>query len=115
MPGIAISKTEVRQEFPYVQETQELSPREYLRLFPEFEALDRVAQCESKWQNVPNYLYDGESGRFTAYGPFQIVKSTAIRYSDEDRKDPYANVRIAITLFHNEGFQPWSESSDCWQ
>ena len=87
-----------------------LTPREYLRelvSLQDFKILDCLARNESGWNNIPNYLYDGEDGRFTAWGPFQILKSTALRYSTEDRRDEFENVRIAIDIYKNEGTQPW--------
>lgn len=78
-----------------------------------YKLLSCIAEKESRWQNIPNYLYDGEDGRYTAYGPFQILKSTAARYSGEDRRDIYANVRIAVKIFYNEGLNPWLVKDQC--
>lgn len=74
----------------------------------------RIADCESQFKNVPNYLYDGEDGRYTAYGPFQVLKSTASDYSDKDRKIVDNNIEIAMLLFKDRGSQPWNESKSCW-
>jgi hypothetical protein len=73
-----------------------------------------IAKCESQFLNVPNYLYDGEDGRYTAYGPFQILKSTALNYSEKDRRDIDNNIEIAMLLFKDRGSQPWNESKSCW-
>ena len=73
-----------------------------------------VAKCESSFKNVPNHLYDGEDGRYTAYGPFQILKSTAKRYSLNDRRNPKYNIEMAILIYLNEGLTPWNESKSCW-
>jgi ADP-heptose:LPS heptosyltransferase len=91
------------------------TPKEYLkRIEPRFfDLLDCIAEKESKWQNIPNHLYDGENGKYTAFGPFQILKSTAARYSGEDRRDPYANIRIALKIFYNEGLTPWLVKEQC--
>ena len=91
--------------------------RSYLRSLTtpsEFGVLDAIARCESKYRNIPNYLYDGEGGRYTAFGPFQILKSTAARYSLKDRRDPGENVRIAVALYRARGSRPWNPSRQCW-
>ena len=99
----------------WIEERRELSPRDYLLyLEPDnFQLLNCIATKESKWRNVPNYLYDGENGIYTAFGPFQILKSTATKYSKNDRRDPYANVRIAVEIFRNEGVYPWLVWQQC--
>lgn len=74
----------------------------------------RIAKCESDYQNIPNYLYDGEDGRYTAFGPFQILRSTALRYSDKDRRIIENNVDIAVQIFKNEGTTPWKLTKFCW-
>ena len=93
------------------------TPQEYLASKVserEYKILNVIAQCESKWQNIPNHLYDGENGRYTAYGPFQILKSTARNYSKEDRREVYTNIDIAIEIYKTEGTTPWNESRYCW-
>lgn len=99
----------------WIRETRELSPQDYLRLLePDgFDLLNCIATKESKWRNVPNYLYDSEDGIYTAFGPFQILKSTAAKYSNDDRRDAYTNVRIAVKIFRNEGVLPWLVWPQC--
>ena len=117
----AISPQEqIKQEGTYseqfIEESRQIPPRDYLRSLvskEDFVILDAVSTCESNWGNKPNYLYDGENGIYTAYGPFQILKSTAERYSSEDRRDPYANVRIAVEIYKAEGLTPWKLSKYC--
>lgn len=94
------------------------TPQEYLKnkvSDAEYRILNRIAQCESEWKNIPNHLYDGEGGRYTAYGPFQILKSTARNYSKEDRREVYTNIDIAIKIYKAEGTTPWNESRYCWK
>lgn len=79
----------------------------------EYKVLDCIATKESKWRNVPNYLYDGEQGRFTAFGPFQVLKSTAAAYSTNDRREPYENIRIAVALYRARGSTPWLVWRQC--
>ncbi len=76
--------------------------------------LAKIAWCESRYENVPNHKYDGENGMYTAYGPFQILKSTALDYSTEDRKIVDNNIEIAMLIFKDRGSQPWNESKFCW-
>jgi hypothetical protein len=93
------------------------TPKEYLKSKVserEYKILHLIAQCESEWKNIPNHLYDGENGRYTAYGPFQILKSTARGYSKEDRREVYTNIDIAIAIYRKEGTTPWNESKYCW-
>jgi len=99
----------------WIRERRELSPQNYLLdLDPDnFTLLNCLAEKESKWKNIPNYLYDGEDGIYTAFGPFQILKSTAARYSKEDRRDVYSNIRIAVKIFKNEGVKPWLVAPLC--
>ena len=99
----------------WVHERREIGPKEYLRLLEpdNFDLLDCLAEKESKWRNVPNYLYDGEDGIYTAFGPFQILKSTAAKYSNEDRRDVYSNIRIAVKIFRSEGSGPWLVAPLC--
>ena len=99
----------------WIKERRELSPQDYLLdLDPDnFALLNCIAEKESKWRNVPNYLYDGEDGIYTAFGPFQILKSTAAKYSNDDRRDAYTNVRIAVKIFRNEGVLPWLVWKQC--
>lgn len=78
------------------------------------ELLVKIATCESKLQNIPNFMYDGEDGIYTAYGPFQILKSTAKGYSDLDRREIDNNIEIAMMIFAKEGSRPWNESKECW-
>ena len=102
-------------------ESQEVTLQEFLLqkvieanlTYNDYEILNCIAKNESNWRNVPNYLYDGEDGIYTAYGPYQILKSTAKRYSDKDRLNPYNNVEIAVLIYGNEGYTPWLVWRSC--
>lgn len=94
----------------------EVLPREYLKIRAEeeganYNVLNRIAMCESKWRMVGN----SES---TAYGYFQILEGTE-KFTPEykqgrRRHDPYANIDMAIFLYKADGTEPWKESEPCW-
>ena len=76
----------------------------------------KIADCESQFRNVPNFKYDGESGRYTAYGIFQITKSTAdLTGLNLDRRKIEDNIKMGIHLLKTDGVGHWKESRDCWE
>jgi len=91
-------------------------PREYLRLRAEeegydYELLNRIAVCESKWRMIKNR-------RSTAFGYFQIIDGTerlTPQYEAGLRKtNPYANIDMALYLYGRQGTLPWLASRRCW-
>lgn len=76
-----------------------------------------IAQAESRFRNVPNYLYDGESGRYTAFGIFQITKTTWKYLCGDDvhnRKVPIKNIECAMKIA-DDSLSHWDESKHAWQ
>lgn len=76
----------------------------------------RIASAESKFKNVPNYLYDGESGHYTAYGIFQITRTTykAFCGNPDERLDIDKNIDCAMVIASKSGIHHWNESKNNW-
>ncbi len=76
-----------------------------------------VARAESNFKNVPNYLYDGEDGYYTAYGIFQITRTTfkAFCGNPDLRKDIEENIKCGVKIIANGGIGHWNASSAVWE
>lgn len=110
--------TEAHAQEPEVTLTPvPLSDREYLRVLAsaDFDILDRIAQCESKWRMVWNYRHAENPEYYTAYGFFQITRGTAhATDASLDRTIPQENIRLAVKLYRKSGTVPWNASRSCW-
>lgn len=75
-----------------------------------------IADAESNFENVPNYLYDGEDGKYTAFGIFQITRTTFRHFcgDPDDRKDIDKNIECAMVIASESGLHHWSESKSMW-
>ena len=91
-------------------------PKEYLKIRAaeedfNYELLERIAYCESRWKMVKNK-------RSSAFGFFQIIDGTekiTPQYQAGLRKtDPLANIDMAIYLYERFGTSPWYPSRPCW-
>lgn len=83
------------------------------------ETMLRIADAESDFKGGPNYLYKGEESRYTAYGIFQITRSTWKTYCDDDnsleaRSDEDKNIECAMKIAKNSGYHHWNESKSNW-
>lgn len=80
----------------------------------EYEVLNCIATKESGWVQKWNYLYKTNPQKYTAYGFFQILESTA-RGTDPtlDRFDPYQNIELAVKLYRKSGATPWLVWPQC--
>lgn len=77
----------------------------------------RIARAESEFKNVPNYLYDGEDGYRTAYGPFQITRSTYAGYGcghPSERLEVDKNIACARIIYDKAGTADWRWSKAMW-
>lgn len=79
----------------------------------------RIADAESNFENVCNYLYTGETGKYTACGIFQILKSTWKSYCDENnqyenRMNEDKNIECAMKIASKSGYHHWNESKTNW-
>lgn len=93
--------------------------RDYLKSLTtpeEYKILSCIAQKESRWQMKWNYLHDTDPDKYTAYGIFQILSSTAFSTdSTLDRFDPLQNIELAVKLYRKSGSQPWLVAPLCVQ
>lgn len=76
----------------------------------------RIAKAESNFKNVPNYLYTDEKGRYTAYGIFQILRSTYKTFcgNPDERMIIEKNIECGLKIMQDSGVQHWSESLAMW-
>lgn len=77
----------------------------------------KISDAESNFSNVPNYLYTDEQGRYTAYGIFQITRTTYRHYCNEDvseRMDVDKNIECAMIIASTSGLHHWDESKANW-
>lgn len=99
-----------------IQEKIELKAKEY-GLNPEL--MLKIAEAESQFRNVPNYLYKGEDGKYTAYGIFQITRPTWKHFCGEDnsleqRSNIDKNIECAMIIASESGVHHWNESKLAW-
>lgn len=99
------------------------SPEDLIRHYSKLYGIDptlplKIAYAESQYKNVPNYKYDGESGRYTAFGIFQFLKSTWITYCSPnplDRMDIEKNIECGVKMIANGQESHWNESRGAWE
>ncbi len=91
--------------------------REYLKSLTtqeEFKVLDCIASKESRWRMVKNYMWDSNPKKYTAFGIFQILESTAKGVDPTlDRMEPYQNIQLAVKLYRRSGATPWLVAPQC--
>lgn len=96
---------------------QLMQPKEYLYRQADiyaldFDRLEAIAYCESRWRMVKNK-------QSSAFGFFQIIDGTeryTPQYQAGGRKfDPFTNIDMAVYLYDRYGASPWFESKGCWQ
>lgn len=77
----------------------------------------KIAKAESNFKNVPNYKYTDEKGKFTAYGIFQILRSTYKQFcgNPNERMDIDKNIECGLKIMQDSGYQHWSESEVNWK
>ena len=80
----------------------------------EYEVLDCIATHESRWQMKWNYMHSVNPTKYTAYGIFQMLESTA-RATDVtlDRMRPFDNIDLAVKLYRKSGATPWLVADLC--
>lgn len=83
------------------------------------ETMLRIADAESNFKGGPNYLYKGEDSKYTAYGIFQITRTTWKTYCGENnslevRSDEDKNIECAMKIAKNSGYHHWNESKSNW-
>jgi len=83
------------------------------------ELMLKIADAESQFRSVPNYKYTDENGRYTAFGIFQITRTTWKTYCDEDnsleqRSDVDKNIECAMIIASESGVHHWNESKSNW-
>jgi len=79
--------------------------------WPEYEIRTALAViwCEST-NNPYAYNPSGASGLFQVVMPLHAGKLQP----GEDIFDPWVNMRVALALYHESGWQPWNASRHCW-
>lgn len=99
-----------------VAESYSVTPRSYLRQLAgdDFEVLNCIATKESGWKMQWNYMHDIDPKKYTAYGYFQILESTA-RHVDPklDRMDQWENIQLGVKLYQQQGITPWLVKDLC--
>lgn len=76
-----------------------------------------IAKAESHFKNVPNYLYDGELGKYSAYGIYQFTRTTWMQECTPDkseRMDIEKNIECAVRLISEGKESHWNESKSKW-
>lgn len=75
-----------------------------------------IANAESRFKNVPNFKYDGEDGYYTAYGIFQITRTTYKHFcgNPDERLDVDKNIECALKILSQGGESHWNESRHVW-
>lgn len=71
-----------------------------------------VSTCESGLQMKWNSRHSEDPEYYTAYGPFQVVRSHEKTFGF-DRMTLEGNIQIAIRLYLKEGLVPWKLSLKC--
>lgn len=73
--------------------------------------LKKIGECESGFQMKPN-----SSGASSAYGIFQILKihDTRAKKLGISRFTVEGNIKLAISIYEEQGTTPWNESKHCW-
>lgn len=73
-----------------------------------------VAYAESQFRNVPNYKYDGENGKYTAYGPFQLTRTFYKSFCGNpmERLIVEKNIECAVKVMYTRknALNHWKES-----
>lgn len=107
-----------QQSFKVIEYTsQQKEWQAYLKALTtekEYEVLNCLATHESRWQQKWNYMYVVNPQKYTAYGIFQILESTARGVDPTlDRKDPHQNIELAVKLYRSSGKSPWLVAPLC--
>lgn len=80
------------------------------------ELMKAIAWSESNYMNVWNYKHAERPDYYTAFGIFQIVKSTYAGFcgDPEERFDIDKNIECAMIIASTSGTHHWSESKYMW-
>lgn len=81
------------------------------------EVMPKICKAEGECKNVPNWKYTDENGYYTAFGIFQITRSTYRQYCGPntiERKDPEKNIICAMKIAKYSGLFHWDESAHAW-
>lgn len=75
-----------------------------------------IAWAESHFENIPNYIYDGEDGNRTAWGIFQLTRTFYKNFcgDPEERKDIKKNISCGVRVIAMGGYEHWMESYNSW-
>lgn len=73
--------------------------------------LKKIGECESGFRMVPN-----KGGASSAFGIFQVLKvhDKRAKKLGVSRFTNHGNIKIAISLFLEQGSTPWLASKSCW-
>lgn len=124
IPLVAIADDVVPQyEEPIiVKHIGDLPIEEQIDYYAQVDGIDpvimrKIAYAESRYQNVPNYLYDGENGHYTAYGIFQITRTTYRGFCGDpsERLIVSKNIQCAMKIAKESGLHHWNESRSVWE
>jgi hypothetical protein len=100
--------------------TAEFSPFNYAQAYlwevsgKDYEVLNCLIEKESGWKMKWNYMHDVNPSKYTAYGFFQILESTARLVDPElDRMDAIDNIDLGIKIYRQLGIEQWLVWRDC--
>lgn len=81
------------------------------------ETMLAIAKAESRFRNVSNFKYTDESGHYTAFGIFQITRTTFKSFcgNPDERMDIQKNIDCAMKIAKESGLHHWSESEYNWK
>lgn len=76
-----------------------------------------IAKAESEFKNVQNFKYDGEHGKYSAYGIYQFTRTTWMGFctpDKADRMDIEKNIDCGVRMISEGKTSHWSESEKKW-
>lgn len=80
------------------------------------ETMLAIAKAESRFRNVSNFKYTDEGGHYTAFGIFQITRTTFKSFCGDpaDRMNIEKNITCAMRIAKESGLHHWDESKANW-
>lgn len=81
------------------------------------DTMKSIAWHESRYKNVWNYRYEENPNYYTAFGIFQIVRSTYASFcgDPQERFNEDKNIECAMKIASTGGLHHWDESKHMWK
>lgn len=107
-----VIKTAKAEGLPKQLNNTEFNYSEWARIAGDsYPVLKKIGECESGFRMVPN-----SGGNSSAYGIFQILKvhDSRAKKMGVSRFTPEGNIKLAISIYLEQGTSPWNASRHCW-